>query len=169
MALRDQRDPVPFNRRAPRLKDSSGGAVALGVRRTIAPGMEDDQTRYCPTTFDDQIRRDKTPWFPIPHWTPAGQGWVNWTQAGPIRPTLHMRTVNQRTMAGTSRTRFLANPLDPSVGLHTNPAVAVTRTVPRYVTPGVPQIRHGRQDRLTSGQYSGQSYSQTTRMQGGAR
>lgn len=161
-----QREPVPFNTKPPRRHDSQGGPPPQLIRRTLAAGMDDEQARYNPEANDGQIRRDHTPWYPSEHLGPAATGWVDWTAAGPCRPELHMRTVSYRVMAGTSNTRFPVNPLDPRIGLHTNPPTAVTRTIPRYVGPN-PQMRRGRQDRLAMGQYTGQSYSQTTRPQGG--
>lgn len=183
-----QRTPPPFDRRTPRRRDGSGGPVVPLTRRTLVNGIENSDARYSPTTNDSQILRDKTPWYPAEVYYPAGQSWVNWTAAGPVRPELHMRDVTIRTMVGTSATRNLQNPViaqhevvpgyrslpdgrivQPTVGipsgLHTNPAAAVQRSFPRYVK--TPQIVPGRQDRLRAGQYTGQSYSQTTIPQGG--
>jgi len=75
-----------------------------------------------------------------------------------------MRVVNLRTMQGNTRTRQLQNPQDPNVGLHTDPRGPMAGKVTRYGARV--QMQKGRQDRLLSGQYSGQSYSQTTKTQG---
>lgn len=163
--MRGQRDPVPFNRRPPRRDNSRGGPPPTLIRRTLQPDMDGEEARYSPTTNDGLIRHDHTPWYPMFHYGPAATGWVNWTACGPPRPELHMRTLEYRRMAGTSRTRFPVNPLDPKVGLHTDPSAAIPRTVPRFVGPN-PQMTKPRQDRLAMGQYSGQSYSQTTIPQG---
>lgn len=159
-----QRDKVPFNR-GPRRKDSTGGANQVLIRRTLVDGMEGESTRFPGTINDTTISRIKTPWFSIPTYIPAGQSWVNWTEAGPVRPELHMRNYTMRTMEGTSATRFLPNPRDPRQGLHTDPKVALAVSAAR-VRNGLPRMTTARQDRLRSGQYTGQSYSQTTRIQG---
>lgn len=164
LSLRQRATP-PFNDQPPRRRDSLGGAVALGERRTLAPGMEDEATRYPGTVFDSGIWRDKTPWYPVDNLPRVGDSWVNWTAAGPERPELHQRNVTVRTMAGTSNTRNLPNPLDRRVGLHTDPKTPSLAVVERYAN-GNPRMQQPRQDRLLSGQYQGQSYSQTTRLQG---
>lgn len=189
MAYREQREAVPFNRRGPRKRDASGGPAPELIRRTLVNGMDGESTRYPGTVNDTKIVRQKTPWFPSAIYTPPGNSWVNWTAAGPIRPELHMRDVTLRTMQGTSRTRNLQNPgpgqtetapgyrslpdgriVQPThtvpVGLHTDPKRAAKVTVERYTNRN-PKMTTARQDRLRSGQYTGQSYSQTTRVQGG--
>lgn len=188
MPYRAQRDPIPFNRSF-RRRNSMGGDPPAMVRRTLIAGMEGEATRYPGTANDTRIRRQQQPWFPQDTYAPAGDSWVNWTAAGPIRETLHMRDATYRVMAGTSRTRNLMNPggdliatapgyrstpdgkiIQPthriSVGLHTDPKTPALTTVERYTNRN-PRMTTARQDRLRSGQYTGQSYSQTTRVQGG--
>lgn len=183
-----QRTPPPFNRTPPRRRDSRGGAAPILVRRTLVDGMEGEAARYPATANDTRIVRQQQPWFPSDSYTAAGDSWVNWTAAGPTRPELHMRDYTFRTMQGTSRTRNLQNPagamtktapgyrsmpdgriVQPtttvSVGLHTDPKRAAKITVERYTNRN-PRMTNARQDRLRSGQYTGQSYSQTTRVQG---
>jgi hypothetical protein len=162
-----------------------------GYRRTLVHGIEDEDERYPGTVNDTCITRVHTPWYPSAQYTPAGNSWVNWTAAGPTRPELHMHTLNFRVMQGTSRTRNLQDPrpdstyrqtapgyrstpegiVQPShaipVGLHTDPKMYGSHNVARFVTSGLPQMTTARQDRLRSGQYTGQNYSQTTRIQGG--
>lgn len=189
MTYRKQRDAVPFNRRPPRRRNSTGGEVRLLMRRTLVEGMDGESTRYPGTVNDTKIHRQQQPWYSAAAYTPAGISWVNWTAAGPTRPELHMRDATYRLMQGNSQTRNLLNPgpgeavvapgyrsmpdgriVQPTrpmrVGLHTDPKRAARVTVERY-TNGNPQMRRPRQDRLRSGQYTGQSYSQTTRVQGG--
>lgn len=159
-----QRAPRPFNH-GPRRGLPVGGDPGR-LPRTIEPfGIEDEHSRYPGDEFDTAIRRDRMPWIPAPYYIPPADGWVNWTQAGPIRPTLHMRNATLRMMQGNSNTRELQDPTNPQRGLHTNPPDAVARTVARYVS-GNPQMMAGRQDRLSEARYSGQSFSQTTRNQG---
>lgn len=186
---RGQRDPVPFNRRPVRRRNSVGGPTPELVRRTLVNGMDGESTRYPGTVNDTKITRQQMPWYPSTSYTPGGNSWVNWTMAGPIRPELHMRDATFRTMQGNSRTRNLQNPgpgevetapgyrsmpdgriVQPThtvrVGLHTDPKRAALVTVERYTNKN-PRMTTARQDRLRSGQYTGQSYSQTTRVQGG--
>ena len=184
-----QREPVPFNRRGARRRNGLGGAVAELTRRTLVAGMDGEATRFPGTANDSQITRQQMPWFPSVHYTPPGDSWVNWTAAGPIRPELHMRDATYRLMQGNSSTRNLMNPgpgeletapgyrsmpdgriVQPThavrVGLHTDPKRAALVTVQRYTNKN-PRMTTARQDRLRSSQYTGQSYSQTTRVQGG--
>lgn len=186
--MRGQRDPVPFNKRPIRRRNSTGGEPKLGLRRTLVAGMDGESTRYPGTVNDRGIVRQQQPWYPMDTYTPAGNSWVNWTMAGPCRPELHMRDASYRLMEGNSRTTQLLNPtpglavtapgyrsmpdgriIQPTttirVGLHTDPKRAARITVERYTNKN-PRMTTARQDRLRSGQYTGQSYSQTTRVQG---
>lgn len=186
--MRGQRDPVPFDRRPVRRRNSTGGETKQLIRRTLAAGMDSESTRHPGTVNDTGITRQQQPWYPMDTYTPAGDSWVNWTAAGPVRPELHMRDTSYRLMQGNSQTRQLLYPgqgpkviapgyrttpdgqiIQPTtttrVGLHTDPKRAARITVERY-TNGNPRMRQPRQDRLRSGQYTGQSYSQTTRVQG---
>lgn len=183
-----QRAPVPFNRRPVRRRNSVGGATPELIRRTLVDGMDGEAARYPATANDGRIVRQQMPWFPSDSYTPAGESWVSWTAAGPCRPELHMRDYTYRLMQGNSRTRNLLNPgpgeavtapgyrsmpdgriIQPTrpmrVGLHTDPKRAALVTVERYTNKN-PRMTTARQDRLRSGQYTGQSYSQTTRVQG---
>lgn len=188
---------VPFNRGA-RRGISRGGPAPTYVRRTLVAAIEGEDARTPGTVNDTMIRRDKTAWYPTDRYSPAGNGWVNWTEAGPIRPELHMRDVTLRTMAGTSNSRNLQAPIPGDVtyapgyivgpdgfgvdapnskagglaqpgtrmrpGLHTDPRKSALINLQRQAN-GQPRMRKGRQDRLLSGQYTGQSFSATTRTQ----
>jgi hypothetical protein len=186
-----QREPVPFDRRPVRRRNSTGGRPVLGARQTLAPGLDTEAARYPGTVNDTRIARQQMPWYPMDTYTPAGNSWVNWTLAGPCRPELHMRDATYRLMEGNSATRQLLYPapgpavtvpgyrslpdgriIQPTttvrVGLHTDPKRAARVTVERYTNRN-PRMTTARQDRLRSGQYTGQSYSQTTRIQGASR
>ncbi len=185
---RTQREPVPFNHRPPRRRNSTGGETPELLRRTLVAGMDGESTRYPGTVNDTKISRQQQPWFSSAAYTPPGLSWVNWTAAGPPRPELHMRDATYRLMQGNSSTRNLMYPgpgeavtapgyrsmpdgriVQPTTtirsGLHTDPKRAARITVERYTNRN-PRMTTARQDRLRSGQYTGQSYSQTTRVQG---
>lgn len=168
MSLSDrQKAPVPVIGRGPRRASSQGGAVAALPRRTLQGQAEqlDTQTRYPGYGNDALIRRDRTMWYPVEGVRGVGTAQVDWTAAGPYRPELQSRNVTVRRMAGTDQTRAFANPLDPTVGLHSNPQVRPSGNLLRYAQGGA-VIQHGRTDRLSPGRYAGQSYSQTTLLQG---
>jgi len=155
----------------PRRGNSYGGAVRPNERFTTgaqaAAGADDP--RYIGAVNDSGIRRDRTAWFPTDTRSGVGTGTVDWTAAGPPRPEIHLRNVTVRTMAGTSRTRALASPVDASIGLHSATVVTPRGNVERYRATGV-AMRPARTDRLSPARYAGQSYSQTTQLQGaGAR
>lgn len=161
--------PIIQNTRV-RRGDAPGGGVADRPRYTLGgqgAAIADDP-RFYGATNDDLIRRDRTAWFPSKARSGVGTVAVDWTMAAPYRPELHMRNVTVRTMVGTSQTRAFANPLDPSVGLHTNPKARPSGNIERFKA-GASGIRPGRTDRLSPARYSGQSYSQTTLEQGARR
>ena len=165
-----QRQPAPFvgDRWHQRVNPAgSAGAVTPLFRRTIANGVDNEATRYNGAVNDDQIQRGNTPWYPLDNMHGAGTGMVNWTAAGPPRPELHMRQqFALRVMAGTSRTRALPSPVDPTIGLHSTPPKPREMGNVQRIKAKAPTIRTGRQNRLSAARYSGQSYSQTTRGQG---
>jgi hypothetical protein len=165
---RRQRATPPIDRRSPRRGLAPGGYDKPDPR-TIAPGIETELPRYPGTTNDAEIVRDKVPWYSISDPPTVGDSWVNWTAAGPPRAELHMRNVTWRNMVGNSRSRFPYMPLSPTGGMHTMipSGPASSRQTPQRFQSGNPQMMPARQDRLASARYAGQSYSQTTRMQGG--
>lgn len=153
-----------------RRQNSLGGAVACLPGRTEGGQWAalNDDPRYPGYLNDDQIRRDRTVWYPTDGRSGVGTGEVDWTAAGPPRPELHTRNVTVRLMAGNSQSRAFADPRDPTVGLHTNPTIKPSGNLLRYQAGG-PAMQPGRQDRLSPARYSGQSYSQTTLEQGARR
>lgn len=160
-----QRTAPPVDRRTLRRGLSAGG-VAVARPRTLAVGMEDSQERVPAGVFDTQIIRDRGPFYSRDRAMAAGDNWVNWSTAGPVRPSVWQRNVSLRTMVGNSASRYpFVN--TPTGGMHTMTAGAVSRTLPRYQQ--TPQMVGARVDRLQPGQYSGQTYSQTTQLQGRPR
>lgn len=148
-------------------RGEAAGGYDTTSPRTLAPGIDNELARYPGTAFDQRVRRDRGPFYQRPTYLPPPQTWVNWTAAGPPRPELHMRNATLRTMVGTSASRFPTVAGSPTGGMHTMTPSGVSRTVPRYVS--TPQMTAARQMRLSPGQYSGQTYSQTTRLQGRSR
>ncbi len=157
-----QRQAPPADRWHARRLESAGG-YDVAVPRTLAVGIDDERARYPGTVFDTEIMRDRGPYYQQARFIPPPVTWISWTAAGPIRPELNMRNVTLRTMVGNDTSRFpVIN--SPTTGMHTMGPSGVARTVPRYVE--TPQMTAARQFRLSPGQYSGQTYSQTTRLQG---
>lgn len=163
MPLRQDQTP-PVDQRTFRVKNGVQHH-ALNMRpRPTAPSVADPFERAPSYVFDDGIHRDVGPWVPVQHFTPAGRGVANWDD-WPARDSVRQRevTVNQRV--GTSRTRYLQNPQAPWTGLHTQ-VFGVQTQHARYVDGQVPQMSVRRQNHLSSTLYRGQSFSQTTTVQG---
>lgn len=148
-------------------RGEAAGGYDTTSPRTLAPGIDNELARYPGTAFDGRVRRDRGPYYQRAAYLPPPVTWVNWTAAGPVRPELHMRNVTMRPEVGSSRSRFPVVAGAPTGGMHTMTPSGASRTVPRYVS--TPQMTTARQNRLSPGQYAGQTYSQTTRLQGRAR
>jgi hypothetical protein len=144
---------------------SEGGSDAVAGLRQLRPDPA-YRDRYDPEVNDDGIRRDRFPFYEADRFIPPGEGLVNWTAAGPRRPELHMRQTSYRREAGSSNTRFPFVPESPTTGLHTQVKPG-TGTIERFYQTA--QMRPGKQNVLVPGQYSGQTYSQTTRIGGSPR
>lgn len=165
-----QRSAPPINRHAARRGLAAGG-YDRAAPATLAPGLETELTRYPGTANDAGVTRDRRPFYSTTaDYVPPPLTWVNWTLAGPARAELHMRTVDLRSMVGNSTGRYPYVPGAPTGGRHTmTPAGpgGSAQTRDRYVGAGLPQMRAARPDRLAPARYTGQSYSQTTAVQGG--
>src|ERR1700754_2170195 len=90
-----QRAAIPIDRWHGRRGTAAGG-YTYATPMTLAPGTQDDSARYPGTTQDSAVTRDKTPYYHAEVRSPVGDGWVDWTGAGPPRAELHMRTVTDR-------------------------------------------------------------------------
>jgi len=166
-----QRRPAPgYPQRPGRLGNAPGGSVLMRPGRSVG-GQErawQDDPRYNGAVLDNRIWRDRTPWYPSKARSGVGTAEVDWTAAGPYRPELHSRNQTFRIMAGTSQTRAFANPQDPRQGLHSAGIVKPSGNLGR-IRAGGPTMKHGRTDRLSPARYRGQTWSQTTQLQGGGR
>lgn len=159
-----QRTPPQAYDRTHARRLESGGGIEVASPMTLAPGLETEQTRTPGTVFDGGVMRDRGPFYRRPVVVRAGDSWVDWTGAGPTRPELHMRNVTYREEVGSSRSRFpVVN--SPTTGMHTMQPAGTQRTASRYVK--IPQMVPARVDRLSPARYAGQTFSQTTRLQGG--
>lgn len=159
-----QRAAPPIDKAHGRRGPSTGGYDATSPR-TLTNGIENEFERYPATVFDSQILRDRGPFYEQPRYVPPPVTWISWTAAGPTRPELHMRNATLRMMQGNTTSRYPVVIDAPTKGMHTMlPGPGAQRTTARYVQ--TPQMVPGRFDRLAAGQYSGQTYSQTTRRQG---
>jgi hypothetical protein len=163
---RVQRSLVPIDRWHNR-PGLSGGGADFARPMTLAPGMDNTLVRDPQTSADDLILRDRGPWYHSEAVTPPPVTWISWTAAGPARPELHVRNHSLRKMVGNSRSRYPFVRNSPTGGMHTMSPNTVDRTVRRYQS--VPQQTPGRNNRLLPGQYHGQTYSQTTQIQGQRR
>lgn len=164
-----QRAAPPFNRERPRrTPQGAGGPAARGKLLTANAQIENEVARFPGTTNDQLVAHDRNPWYDRDSYVPPGVSWISWTAAGPVRPSLHMRQATNSMYQGNSASRFpTAN--TPTGGLHSaSPSgpSGTPMTAPRFVN--TPQMRAARIDRLTTGQYAGQSFSGTTAMQGRA-
>lgn len=159
-----QRAAPPINRTSLR-RGLSGGGYDTAHPLTLAVGLETELARYPGTAYDQGVQRGRVPFYSATVRSAVGDSWVDWTAAGPARAELHMSTQEWRREQGGSRYPFI--PGSPTGGRHTMIPSGVSRTVTRYVAGQIPQMTGARVNRLSSARYSGQSYSQTTAVQGG--
>lgn len=143
-----------------------GGAVAGRTRFNVGDNLDllTGEVMRRGNVNDSRIQRVRTVTYQYENRSGVGTGEVDWTAAGP--PPVRSRSVNltYRRMAGTSATRFLPDPRDPSVGLH-SATTRLDRGNLGEIRVGAPTIRHGRQDRLQPARAGGRSYSSTTLLQ----
>lgn len=161
--------------------DGAGGpptpaGVGHYIPRWSAPGP---QTRENANANESTIVHERTPWYDIDYMTSNHDSLVNWTDSGPIRQSLHMRQMTVNRQVGTSATRnFDPNPIatygtqdgtgpygGQVHGMHTNPE-PYKGSVNRNFRDRQQQ-QPARFNRLSPALYTGQSYSQTTVIQGG--
>lgn len=184
----------PYNRWEGRLNASTGGPPAGRRAWAQAHGITDTRERMPQDLNDTAITRERMPWLHQSYYV-APDFLVNWTEAGPIRASLHMRNVTINRMQGTSNTRAqdpiavgiggiqdgngslpggiaqlnqagIEVPVDTVPhGMHTTARRQPTTAAQRAKLTA--QMRPGRANRLSNSRNTGQSYSQTTVHQGG--
>lgn len=136
-------------------------------------------TREQANANESTIVHERMPFHDVDYMTSNHDSLVNWTDSGPIRQSLHMRQMTINRQVGTDATRnFDPNPIvtygtqDGTTGgqvhgMHTNPQT--------YKLTGLRNFRDRQQqqpariNRLSPAVYTGQSYSQTTAIQGAGR
>lgn len=103
---------------------------------------------------DDLIQKNRSPWYHTGYYLPAPLTQPSWMDSGPTRPNLNLHRVTYRKEAGAFNS--------DTVGMHT-----MLPAQPKNLGSRKPQeIKPGRQNRLSSGIYRGQSFSETTIKQG---
>jgi hypothetical protein len=140
------------------------------MRPYTAWDVDSQRAHEGPPSNDALIRRDGLPQYLVQNYQRAGAQVNNWTAAGPARPTLWSERGQTLTpRRGVTQSRWFQNPAAPGTGLHTavnNDASGAIGSAGRYTDADVPQMRARRQNRLSPAVYSGQSFSQTTKLQG---
>src|SRR5438034_3335903 len=145
--------------------NSPSGPADGGIGRTVPFGVlrEGDGANV----WDRLTNHERMPWYDRDYGGSHHDSLVNWTDSGPIRPSLHMLQATVRKLVGTDNTRnYDPHPRerigvqDQGHGMHSNPS-GRSLTLGRYRNTA--QMRPTRINRLTSARYAGQSYSQTTR------
>lgn len=137
--------------RGSKLSDSGGGPPFEGRIRDSRNVSQIDRGFAPGDTNDKLVNKSRGPWYHRPYYIPPPIP-VNWTQAGPVRNELHMRTYTYRKESGES--------FQYREGMHT--------MVPRQNAQkqiGKERMTSARQNRLTVQRYRGQSYSNTTKVQ----
>lgn len=153
--------------------DWSGGPVSpAGVGRFIGRWSNSPTlTREQANANEQTIGHERFPWYKTGYIGSNHDSLVNWTDCGPVRTSLHNRQVTINRQVGTSNTRAqdpnairTYGTQDQGHGLHTNPAQSKIATNANFRARQ--QQQPARVNRLSPAVYTGQSYSQTTVVQG---
>lgn len=152
--------------------DFSGGPpTPAGIGRFI-PRFDNyvTLTRENANANERTIGHERMPWYHTGYIGSHRDTLVNWTDCGPVRASLHNRQVTINRQVGTSATRaYDPYPIatygtqDQGHGMHTN--VQKEHFTTANYRDRQQQIP-ARVDRLSPAVYTGQSYSQTTAVQG---
>lgn len=166
----------PYDRYTLRRGDSPHGTDARGVGRVdlvngyglVEGTIREGQGNY---VHDKLIERDRIPVYDRDYMVGNADTLVDWTNCGAIRPTLWMRQTTVRRQSGSDATRnYDPHPInrfgtqDQGHGMHTNPQPWKRATNARFGATS--QMQPTNVGRLSQARYSGQSFSQTTRMAG---
>lgn len=134
------------------LYGQSRGGVAFKGRVSGRPGRAGDGSTAQPpqNTNAILIRRARGGYYRESYYLSPANNWVNWTAAGPIRRIIKEWNFTYRPVVAAPRWQ----------GLHTNIPIQ-----PRDQA-GRARMQARRQNRLTVQRFRGQTYSQTTKLQG---
>jgi len=131
-------------------------------------------TRERANPNEESIQHERFPFYDQDYIGSHHDTLVNWTDCGPIRPSLHMRQETINRQVGTSNTRnqdpwpiTTYGIQDSGHGMHTTPEGYKQATNRNFRARQ--QQQPARINRLSPAVYTGQSYSQTTVVQGGSR
>lgn len=154
--------------------DFSGGPpTPAGVGRFIPRWSNPvTLTREQANPNEQSIAHERMPWYHTGYTGSNHDSLVNWTDCGPVRAALHMRNTTINRQVGSSATRaYDPYPIssygtqDQGHGMHTN-VQKEHWTSANYRDRQ--QQQPARINRLSPAVYYGQSYSQTTALQGSA-
>lgn len=165
-------DLVTTDHATKRWNNDGRGALPPTVMRpfTAPHGIGDGQSTGYQQPNDGLIARDQTPHQHIQKRSSAGMPVNDWAHSGPPRPSLWIRSITITPRSG-GKVRWLQNPAAPGTGLHTfvvnDASGALGGANTRMADPAHRGMSSRRQNRLSPARYRGQSYSQTTRIQGG--
>lgn len=167
--------PPPFDNVTFRVKNAAETPPPPMWAGAPYAGVGNQVERYYGAWDDGGINAEHTTFVATETYSRPGGGYNEWTQCGPSLngPGIWTRDVVVNQRQGTSNTSYLQNPEDPGTGLVTQVqglstyAAQVSQQQARYLDPAVPQQTRRRQGRLSPARYTGQSYSQTTQVQGG--
>lgn len=135
-------------------------------------GVGNETERYPGGWSDGNLNQEHTPFTAAQSYVAPGRGYNDWTSCGPSLngPGMWMRDVVVNRRVGTDNTSYLQNPELKGTGLvsqaygNTTYQGQMAQQLARYQAQ--PNMTVRRQNRLSPARYQGQSYSQTTQMQG---
>ena len=164
---------APYDRYTLRKGDGIGGPPYGGQGHEITPGLVDGRTRENANPNEALVQHERMPTYHQAYQGSSHEWRVAWTDSGPVRPALWMRQTTVRRQAGSDNTRnFDPHPItgwgtqDQGHGMHTNHPMPKTWVNKNF--RGRVQQQPARINRLSPAVYTGQSYSQTTQVQGAA-
>lgn len=105
-----------YDEHTPRRGQQPGGPPYAGRVRGGHPAPEFAQPS--PTTQDTRIHRERGPWWHTGNYVPVAEP-LRWTDAGPIRPDMHLSTYQWRRGSGGAHS--------DRTGWHTMPPTASDR------------------------------------------
>lgn len=145
---------IPYDQRTLRRGDAGGGPPAIGRVRGGRPPVELVQGPAVANRSMETETRMRGAYWRTGNYIPARDP-LRWTEAGPIRPDMHMATYTYRRWSGGSHS--------DREGLHTGTPVPLTAA--RGKGSGKPRtMARPRRSALTVQRYRGQTYSATTRV-----